>query len=426
MVDRPWPLSFRSSSWGDPLDDVMAKLMPAYNSGARRSDIEAVRRLLRSALPARSARHVTVVGTNGKTSTATYLARLLTSAGQRTGLFTSPHLRSWTERIRVDLEQVPSNVFADAVLGVHAIAARATALERPGDLRFFDILTIAAEEIFGGAGAGVGVFEAGIGGRLDATRCLDAELVLLTGVGDDHESLLGARPQERLREKALAARPGSTLVSVPLGRALEAELLTIAAAGDFHVELLDADGDGYGEGEGDADSADRAAPRLQRSNLRLARAGMAQLLPGVLPPTISSNIDGRLQSGTAAGVPYIVDVGHNPTAWCAFLDGLPQRPHVVVVAISVPRPADELVRVLSAVSHKLASVTVTTTTVRPAQAPAAIADGLVRAGVETQVVEQPDAAFAAALQAARARGLPLAVFGSTFVAADFLAWLRRC
>ncbi|MEA2231924.1 MAG: dihydrofolate synthase / folylpolyglutamate synthase [Solirubrobacteraceae bacterium] len=424
MVDRPWPLSFRSSSWGDPLDDVMAKLMPAYNSGARRSDIEAVRRLLRSTLPARSARHVTVVGTNGKTSTATYLARLLTSAGQRTGLFTSPHLRSWTERIRVDLEQVPSNVFADAVLAVHAIAARATALERPGDLRFFDILTIAAEEIFGGAGAGVGVFEAGIGGRLDATRCLDAELVLLTGVGDDHESLLGARPHERLREKALAARPGSTLVSVPLGRALEAELLAVAAAGDFHVELLDADADG--DGEGDADSADRAAPRLQRSNLRLARAGMAQLLPGVLPPTISSNIDGRLQSGIAAGVPYIVDVGHNPTAWCAFLDGLPHRPHVVVVAISVPRPVDELVRVLSAVSHKLASVTVTTTTVRPAQAPAAIVDDLVRAGVETQGVEQPDAAFAAALQAARARGLPLAVFGSTFVAVDFLAWLRRC
>jgi dihydrofolate synthase/folylpolyglutamate synthase len=420
MVDRPWPLSFRSSSWGDPLDDVMAKLMPAYNSGARRSDIEAVRRLLRSALPARSARHVTVVGTNGKTSTATYLARLLTSAGQRTGLFTSPHLRSWTERIRVDLEQVPSSVFADAVLGVHAIAARATALERPGDLRFFDILTIAAEEIFGGARAGVGIFEAGIGGRLDATRCLDAELVLLTGVGDDHESLLGALPQERLREKALAARPGSKLVSVPLGRALEAELLTIAAAGDFHVELLDADADA------DADSADRAAPRLQRSNMRLARAGMAQLLPGVLPPPISSNIDGRLQSGTAAGVPYIVDVGHNPTAWCAFLDGLPHRPHVVVVAISVPRPVDELVRVLSAVSHKLASVTVTTTTVRPAQAPAAIAHDLVRAGVETQVVEQPDAAFAAALQAARAGGLPLAVFGSTFVAVDFLAWLRRC
>jgi folylpolyglutamate synthase/dihydropteroate synthase len=211
---------------------------------------------------------------------------------------------------------------------------------------------------------------------------------------------------------------------VPLGRALEAELLTIAAAGDFHVELLDADADA--DADGDGDSADRAAPRLQRSNLRLARAGMAQLLPGVLPPTISSNIDGRLQSGTAAGVPYIVDVGHNPTAWCAFLDGLPHRPHVVVVAITVPRPADELVRVLSAVSHKLASVTVTTTTVRQAQAPAAIVDDLVRAGVETQVVEQPDAAFAAALQAARARGLPLAVFGSTFVAVDFLAWLRRC
>jgi dihydrofolate synthase / folylpolyglutamate synthase len=420
MVDRPTPLRFRSSSWDDPLDDVMATLMPAYNAGARRSDIEAVRRLLRSALPVRSARHVTVVGTNGKTSTATYLARLLTSAGQRTGLFTSPHLRSWTERTRVDLEKVPSKVFAEAVLGVHAIAAQAAASERPGDLRLYDILTIAAESIFGEAGAGFGIFEAGVGGRVDATRCLDAELVLLTGVGADHEALLGARPEERLREKALAAPPCSTLVSVPLGRALEAELLTIAAAGDFHVELLDADGDGDGDG------ADRAAPRLQRSNLRLARAGMAQLLPGVLPPTISSNIDGRLQSGTAAGVPYIVDVAHNPTAWCAFLDDLPDRPHVVVVAITVPRPVDELVHVLSGMSHKLASVTVTTTTVRPPQAPAAILDGLVRAGVEARIVEQPDAAFAAAMQAARTGGLPLVVFGSTFVAVDFLAWLQEC
>ena len=86
-----------------------------------------------------------VVGTNGKSSVAAYLSRLLLAAGRRVGLYTSPHLRSWTERILIDGEPVARSSSASAAGEVHAVAASLVASEQAGDLRFFDVLTLAAE-----------------------------------------------------------------------------------------------------------------------------------------------------------------------------------------------------------------------------------------------------------------------------------------
>lgn len=409
VPQRPWPLSYRPSAWDDPLDTFMSSLMPAYNAGVPRHDLDAVRRLLARADPARSRRRVVVVGTNGKSSTATYLARALATAGVRTGLSTSPHLRSWTERVRVDLEPVAGQALVDTLRRVHEVAMGQE--ERHGDLRFFDVLTIATEDVLGRAGVDVGVFEAGIGGRLDATRALDPELVLLTSIGQDHEAILGADPLDRLREKALAAGPGATVLSAPLGPALDDALRRLADEHGFALEVVapEAAGDG-------------AAPAFQRTNLALARAAARRLTGGPIVADLDVAVDGRFERGTIDGVAYVADVAHNPTAWRAFLAELPAQPHVVVAAITEPRDPEELVAALAHARDRVGPVVVTGTTVRPARDPAALAALLRDAGFDAVAVPAPEEAFAAAIGSARGAGMPLAAFGSNYLVVDLLAW----
>jgi dihydrofolate synthase/folylpolyglutamate synthase len=407
VAERPWR-HYRPSAWQDPLDPVLAELMPSYNSGRRRAGLDAVRRLAERAQPSRPPRRVVVVGTNGKSSVATYLARLLEAAGHSNGLYTSPHLRSWTERIRVGLEPLEPSAFRAALMAMHGRATEVAGGERDGDLRFFDVLTLAAEDVFGRAGVEFGIFEAGIGGRLDATRCVEPELVVLTGIGADHEQLLGHAPAERLREKALATPPGATLLSGPLDPPLAERLHALAAEHGFSVvDGAALDGEGF-------------AAR----NLRLAQAAASLLLDGAPLPAIDTAVPGRAEHGTAHDVPYVVDVSHNPSAWRAFLDELPDRPHVAVVAITVPRPVDELARALAGAREKLVHVVTTATTVRPAQPPGELAAALAAEGLGATAVADPAEAFGQALELARERQLPLAVFGSNFVAVDFLAWAR--
>ncbi|HEY3731922.1 MAG TPA: Mur ligase family protein, partial [Steroidobacteraceae bacterium] len=148
---------------------------------------------------------VIIAGTNGKGSTATTLAALLRACGQRVGLFTSPHLLRYRERIQVD--GVPS---ADATL--------VTAFERierargGTSLTFFEYNTLAALQIFREAAVDRMVLEVGLGGRLDATNIIDAEVAVLCSVGLDHREYLGSTVQHIGLEKAGVFRRGKPVV----------------------------------------------------------------------------------------------------------------------------------------------------------------------------------------------------------------------
>lgn len=395
VVERPWTLNYTPSAWADPLDELVSGLMPDYNAGVPRRDLVAIRTLLDVRVP----HHVVVVGTNGKSSVATYISRLLTAAGHRSGLYTSPHLRFWNERIQVDGVPVASDALAAALRRRHE-QGRVMA-----DVRFFDVLTATAEDLFADAEVEYGVFESGIGGRLDATRALDPELVVLTSIGEDHEALLGSEPAQRLYEKALATPPGGVLVAAPLGAELDAELDRLAEEHGFRVRRSAA-GAGY-----------------QATNVALARAAVEELGVPVVP--VGTEVGGRLERGTVGGVPYVIDVAHNPTAWAAFLRELPEEPHVVLCAITEPRDPARLVETLAAEREKVAEVVMTSTTVRPARDPDAIADALRAVGVEAVGAVQPEAACELALERAAARGVPLAIFGSNYLVVDVLAWLDR-
>jgi len=147
-----------------------------------------------------------VVGTNGKGSTATILAELLTAHGLRTGLCVSPHFLSPRERVLVDGAMLSEDAWAR--LGAQAFA------EADGlGLTYFEVLTALALLAFEDAGVDVAVMEAGLGGRFDATNVLHPALTVFTPIGLDHMNVLGGTLEEIAADKAGAMRSGGLAVS---------------------------------------------------------------------------------------------------------------------------------------------------------------------------------------------------------------------
>ncbi|HQR68720.1 MAG TPA: Mur ligase family protein, partial [Thermoanaerobaculia bacterium] len=153
--------------------------------------------------PDRRLRTVLVGGTNGKGSTAAALSAILTGAGLRTGLYTSPHLVRVTERVRIGDRDVPEARLDGALALVAAVAG-------PGERgpTYFEALTVAALELFRRARVDVALLEVGIGGRLDATNVVEPELSVVTNVGADHLDVLGPSLADVAREKAGIFRAG--------------------------------------------------------------------------------------------------------------------------------------------------------------------------------------------------------------------------
>lgn len=146
-----------------------------------------------------------VGGTNGKGSTATMLARLLQAAGRRVGLYTSPHLVRYNERVQIDGCEVADEALVGAFERIEAARAAIT-------LTYFEYGTLAALELFRAAAVDVMVLEVGLGGRLDATNIVDADVALLCSVGMDHRDWLGDTLEQIGAEKAGIFRPGQPVV----------------------------------------------------------------------------------------------------------------------------------------------------------------------------------------------------------------------
>ena len=170
-----------------------------------------------------------ITGSKGKGSTALYTEALLSAAGFRTGVFTSPHLEEWTERIRIDGVPIDEAGFVHAL---ERIRPAVTALhESDADTApaFFDALVAAAFSAFADAPVDMAVVEAGIGARLDPTRVCRAVATCVTGVELEHADRLGPAIEDVAREKAAIARPGVPLVIGSMPEAARAVLEREAA-----------------------------------------------------------------------------------------------------------------------------------------------------------------------------------------------------
>ncbi|MGH2377101.1 MAG: bifunctional folylpolyglutamate synthase/dihydrofolate synthase, partial [Candidatus Limnocylindria bacterium] len=159
---------------------------------------------------------VLVAGTKGKGSTAAFLASILAAAGVRAGLFTSPHLQSWRERIRVDGVAVRPAAFAEAVEGALGyVPALRRAAPHLGEPSAFELLTVAALGHFARERCTVAVLEVGLGGRYDATNAVDPAVSVVTSVGLDHVAILGPTLDRIAREKAGVMRSGRPALLAP-------------------------------------------------------------------------------------------------------------------------------------------------------------------------------------------------------------------
>src|SRR3954470_12079654 len=157
--------------------------------------------------PERACVSVQVAGTNGKGSTAAMAEAILRSAGLRTGLFTSPHLARFTERIRIDGREIDGD----------QLAALDPAIVATGvPLTYFEISAVLAFRAFAEARVDVAVLETGLGGRLDAVTAASPVATAITSIGLDHTDLLGGTLAQIAREKAGIARPGVPLYLGPL------------------------------------------------------------------------------------------------------------------------------------------------------------------------------------------------------------------
>ncbi len=156
-----------------------------------------------------------VAGTNGKTSTARFATLLLVAHGLSTGTYTSPHLEKVEERLAINGRMATEEEFALAVSDVAAFAdLRTNAGEEPNT--YFELTTAAAFAFFADQAVNAAVLEVGLGGRLDATNVVDAEVCVLTSIGIEHTEYLGEDVATIAGEKLAIAGANATLVSGPL------------------------------------------------------------------------------------------------------------------------------------------------------------------------------------------------------------------
>ncbi len=181
-----------------------------------------IRNLLASAgNPERSLPAIHVAGTNGKGSTAAFLASAFTEAGYRTGLYTSPHLVRFTERIRINGREIP-----EGRLAAYVDALR-PAIEKSG-ATFFEATTAVAFRYFADEKVDIAIVEVGLGGRLDATNMLVPLASVITTIGFDHMEYLGPTIPAIAREKGGIIKRRTPVVIGQLGYEAEREIVKIS------------------------------------------------------------------------------------------------------------------------------------------------------------------------------------------------------
>ena len=179
-------------------------------------DLERVRELLkRLGSPESGLGIVHIAGTKGKGSTAAMISSVLQKAGYRVGLFTSPHLHTFRERVQVNREPISAEDFAGAMEKVKPHVEEINAVGEHGYITTFEALTAMALVYFTEKQVEALVFEVGVGGRLDATNVVTPEVSVITSISRDHTELLGETLPEIAGEKAGIIKEGVPVVVAP-------------------------------------------------------------------------------------------------------------------------------------------------------------------------------------------------------------------
>ena len=255
--------------------------------------------------PQKRYRCVQVAGTNGKSSTTRMIAALLHAQGLRVGLYVSPHLVKYPERIEIDGRVVNDESFARGIEAALDAAARAHV-----EATEFELLTAAALWLFAQEGADWAVLECGLGGRWDATSVVDPQVAVITGVALEHTAILGDTVEKIAAEKAAIIKPGCKAV---FAHDLAARDVFEQQAQQVRAPYEDANPEAVIPFEDEL----AGLPVYQRSNLATALAAVtAALGHGPSSESVRMALSGLIIPGRFEILRHdplvIVDAAHNP------------------------------------------------------------------------------------------------------------------
>ena len=291
---------------------------------------------------------ITVAGTNGKGSTCAMLESILLQAGYRVGVYTSPHLVHFEERLKLNGASVEATALAVAFENVERIR-----VETGASLTYFEFSTLVILDVMARSDLDVAILEVGLGGRLDAVNIIDADCAVITSVDLDHMEFLGPDRESIGREKAGIMRTGRPVVvsdPMPPQSVLDHAKETGADIWRFGVDFnVSGDKQQWGWAGRGRRYSGLAYPALRGANQLVNAAGVLAALAAVrdkLPVTAQSvrnglafvELPGRFQ--IIPGQPTLVlDVAHNPhsvAALAANLDAMGYFPttHAVFGAMA--------------------------------------------------------------------------------------------
>jgi dihydrofolate synthase/folylpolyglutamate synthase len=400
---------------GEPYRRFLARLQEVRGQGVSLGLDRVLLALQRLGSPELRVPAVHIAGTNGKGSCAALTDSILSQAGLRTGLFTSPHLSRFTERIRIHGVEIDGDhlAFLD-----HAVAAT----EVP--LTFFEVSAVLAFVAFAEAEVDVAILETGLGGRLDATSVCHPVACAITSIALDHEAILGNTIAAIAYEKGCIAKPGVPLFLGPLSPEADARITEVALAIGAPVRRPGID---YPPAP--------AAPALPGPH-QLANAALAVAIARHAAQSLGRSLDdGEVLRGLAEvhwpgrleriADDVLLDCAHNVEGAKALVAALPPAPRrVLVTSIVRDKNAADM---LSVLAPEFDRVVITRSQSERAADPRQLAELISRTrGGDRQVecIEDPVAAFALARgQAAESPGGLVVVAGSIFLVGALRAHL---
>jgi len=394
--------------------------------------------------PHLAASTVHIAGTKGKGSIAAMIAQVLTVSGYKTGLYTSPHLHTLRERIRVDGSLISQDEFAALVAEVRPhIEAMNYELYR--QLTFFEVLTVLAFAYFRKRQADFQILEAGLGGRLDATNVVKPEVCVITPVSLDHTQILGDSLGKIAYEKAGIIKPGCVVVSSPQADEASsvirevcyrqgASLVQVGQANTWHKISGDLRQQSF-EVRGRMGVHHLTIPLLgdyQVENTATAVAALevlASLGCGITNKDIARGLaqlewPGRFQILKQEPV-VLVDGAHNVASMKRLVENIKKYFHYdkvfLVIGVSCDKDISGIVKELAPLSPQ---VIVTRSSHPRAASPIVVAAEFTKRGIKSEITDTVAQGLSRALSLA-GKGALVCVTGSLFVVAEALDYSSR-
>ncbi len=404
----------------------------AIDMGLERSQQVATRLGLGKLAP----RVVTVTGTNGKGSTCAFVASLLRAQGLKVGVYSSPHLLRYNERVRIDGADASDERLCEAFAAVEAARGEIS-------LTYFEMGTLAAFWLFQQSALDAVVLEVGLGGRLDAVNLIDADLALVTSIGVDHADYLGDTRESVAFEKAGIFRQGKPALCGDLNppqplldKARELACPFLLRGRDFDLATTDRHWQWRGT-RGDGSSVElHDLPLLDLPMENAALALQAYLLMGLpweagqirqalLDTQVTGRLDRRAVRWQGRRLELLLDVGHNPHAAEYLAARLAARPfkgrRLAVFGLLADKDLEGVIAPLAGVVDEWAVAPLETPRSRPA---AELAAALTNVGATVKSYASVDAALEGQCAQATADDQIL-LFGSFFCVGQALEWLER-